>query len=98
MRQFLIRFATGLIVLLILSAASAAQTQTSRAASAASYLERGNEWMLKGELERAIADYDLAIAFDTNYSFAYFNRGLAREQKGDLTGAVKDYDRAIELN
>jgi hypothetical protein len=32
--------------------------------SAASYLERGNEWLVKGELDRAISDYDLAIAFD----------------------------------
>jgi len=33
--------------------------------------------MAKGEFERAIADYDLAIALDAN-AVGYFNRGLAR--------------------
>src|SRR5262245_48213345 len=64
-----------------------ARAQTSRAASAASYLERGNEWLAKGELDRAIADYDLAIAFDGRGVVAYHNRGLARHRKGDLAGA-----------
>ena len=36
-----------------------AQTQSSRAATASSYLERGNQWVARGEWERAIADFDL---------------------------------------
>ena len=40
------------------------QAQTSRAESAQSYCNRGNAWLAKGELDRAIADYDLAIVFD----------------------------------
>src|SRR5262245_34912178 len=61
---------------------TAAQSQASRAASAASYLERGNSWMAKGEVDRAIADYDLAIAFDSRVAAAYHNRSLARARKG----------------
>src|SRR5215468_3808355 len=77
------RIFRGLIFILWLVTAAPVQAQNSRAYSAASYLERGNAWMAKGEIERAIADYDLAIA---------------RERKGDLAGAVSDYDQAIGLN
>ncbi|MCI0695008.1 tetratricopeptide repeat protein [candidate division KSB1 bacterium] len=42
-----------------------AVAQASRAVSAKSYVERGNSWLEKGEIERAIADYDLALAFDS---------------------------------
>src|SRR5262245_26496551 len=74
------------------------QAQSSRASSSVSYLERGNEWMAKGEWDRAIADYDLAIAFNSRSATAYYNRGLAQRRKGDLAGALGDFDRAIELN
>jgi hypothetical protein len=37
--------------------AGVASAQTSRAASAASYIKRGNEWLVKGEIKRAIADW-----------------------------------------
>ncbi len=46
---------------LILACLTAARAQGSRAASAASYLARGQEWHAKGELERAGADYDIAL-------------------------------------
>jgi len=58
---------TSIICLLTICSLSQAvvQAQNSRAATAASYLEPGNEWMAKGEWDRAIDDYDLAIAFDS---------------------------------
>jgi len=59
---------TSIICLLTICSLSQAvvQAQNSRAATAASYLERGNEWMANGEWDRAIDDYDLAIAFDSH--------------------------------
>src|SRR5215475_13756898 len=93
------RILRGLIFILWLATAAAnVLAQNSRASSAASYLERGASWLAKGEIERAIADYDLAIAFDARSALAYYNRAVARQRKGDLDGAVGDYDRAIELN
>ena len=54
-------------VLCWLSLATAvAQPLASRSATAISYIERGGAWLAKGELERALADYDLAIASDPN--------------------------------
>jgi tetratricopeptide (TPR) repeat protein len=95
------RLATFTIFLSIfcwLSLATAAQPLTSRAATASSYLERGNTWYAKGEFERALADYSLAIAADPSLAAAYFNRGAVRQRKGDAEGALSDYNRALELN
>src|SRR5215475_1275639 len=76
---------------------SSARAQSSRAATAASYLDRGAAWISKGELDRAIADFDLAIASDPTLAVAFYNRGSARSQKRDLEGAL-DLDRAIQLD
>src|SRR5215813_2294645 len=78
--------------------AIAPEAQSSRALSAASYLDRGNGWLKKGEFERAIADYSLAIVFDAGHASAYGNRGMARAGKGDLDGAISDFDKALEVN
>ena len=59
-----------------------------RSPSAASYLQRGGEYFSQGDLDRAIADYNIAITFDPNYAKAYNNRGLARWTKGEVNGAI----------
>jgi Tfp pilus assembly protein PilF len=67
--------------------ASGIQAQTSPTASATSDVERGNDWLAKGEVARAIADYDLALSFDPRLAQAYYHRGFARQHKivGRLT-------------
>jgi tetratricopeptide (TPR) repeat protein len=50
-----------------------------------------------GDDERAIADYDQAIALQPDYALAYYNRGVAYADKGDLDHAIADYDQAIAL-
>src|SRR5215813_7633094 len=84
----------GLMGLLL--AAPSVTAQTSRADTARSYLERGGSWLKKGELERAISDFDLAIATDGSLSAAWHNRGLARYRRGDRAGALRDYNRALQ--
>src|SRR6185437_14294347 len=44
---------------------------------AAAYNNRGVEYQNKGELGRAIADYDRAVALDPNLALAFKNRGTA---------------------
>jgi len=78
--------------------AAAAQAQTSRAATASSYLERGNVWVRKGAFDRAIDDFGLAIAFDPGLAGAWYNRAAARYLKGDLDGALADFNRALQIN
>src|ERR1051326_2274054 len=65
------RYSAQLIVILLASTTLIAQTQ-SRATSAASYLDRGNDSYKKGDVERAMADYDLAIATDPRLAAAYY--------------------------
>src|SRR5262249_15562533 len=69
-----------IFILWFILAAVNTQAQTSRASSADSYLERGNQWLAKGEWDRAIADYGLAIDFEAR-STIYGNRGIAKQQK-----------------
>ena len=44
---------------------------------ALAYSNRGVEWRAKGDLARAIADYDEAIKADPQQPAAYNNRGIA---------------------
>lgn len=66
----------------------AAQAQNLRATTSSSYVERGNEWHAKGEYERALADFDLAIASDPSNAIAYYNRAATQYQ-------LKGYERAL---
>src|SRR5215207_5564629 len=65
---------------------------------ALAYSNRGVEWRAKGELARAIADYDEAIKADPQQPAAYNNRGIAYAAAADYDRAIADYDKAIELN
>jgi tetratricopeptide (TPR) repeat protein len=71
---------------------------TSRSATANSYIERGNAAAAKGEYERAIADYDLAITTDPDHAGAYYNRAVTRYRLNDYERALMDFTRAIQLN
>jgi tetratricopeptide (TPR) repeat protein len=65
---------------------------------ALAYSNRGVEWRAKGDLARAIADYDEAIKADPQQPAAYNNRGIAYAAAADYDRAIADYDKAIELN
>src|SRR5262249_7687934 len=62
------------------------------------YVNRGAELTNKGQHERAIADFDQAIRFDPNYTFAYNGRGPASRAKGDNDRAIADFDQVIRLD
>ncbi|HEX4947773.1 MAG TPA: hypothetical protein VFZ34_13970 [Blastocatellia bacterium] len=49
-------------------ASAVAQSQRSRQMTANSYFERGNDWFAKRELDKAIADFDLAIATASEFA------------------------------
>src|SRR4051812_15823985 len=47
------------------------------------YTNRGDAWRVKGDANRAVADYGQAIEIDPQYATAYINRGDAWRGKGD---------------
>ena len=59
------------------------------------YRNRGSAYLLRGELELAIADLDRSIELDPGNSTAYISRGVVRAASGNLTLAVGDYTLAI---
>jgi tetratricopeptide (TPR) repeat protein len=58
------------------------------AASAIPFNNRGSAYYKKGQVDRAMQDFDRAIELDPDYPDALNNRGLAYTGKGQ-------YDRAI---
>ena len=85
----------ALFLCALLGVMSLAIAQTTRRESASSYLERGNQWLKKGDVERAIEDFSFAVSSDPTLDQAYFNRGIARERKDDNEGALSDYNKAV---
>ena len=67
-------------------------------ALALAHSNRGVEWTARGDVARAIADYDQAIQHDPSQAAAFHNRGIARASKRDFDGAIADYDEAIRRN
>ncbi len=61
------------------------------------YFNRGVVYGEKGEVDRAIEDYTLALKFNDNFADAYHNRGYVYYQKGRYDHATEDYNRAIQL-
>ena len=62
------------------------------------YNERGNAYSLKEAYDRAIADFDKAIALNPQAAAAYRHRGLAYLAKRNHGHAIADFDKAIALN
>jgi tetratricopeptide (TPR) repeat protein len=58
---------------------------------------RGVAYRLKGDHERAVADYAQAIKLNPKFAAAFNNRGVAYDHKGDYDRAIADYDQAIKL-
>jgi tetratricopeptide (TPR) repeat protein len=63
------------------------------------YNNRGNIYFSRGELEKAMADYDRAIALDDpQKDITYRNRGNLFYEMDDLKSAIEDYSSALDLN
>ena len=58
------------------------------------YYERGQTYESLGEHQKAIDDYDLAIALLRDAPFVYRARSIARRNLGDIAGYKADRDKA----
>lgn len=62
------------------------------------YNGRGLAKRRKGDLEGAIADFNVALGIDPTSVLALSDRGFCKMNLGDLDGAVADFTRAAELS
>jgi len=60
-------------------------------------LARGDDFNVKGDPDRAIADYDAALKADPAFAEAFNSRGMAWRTKGDRRRALSDFDTALKL-
>ncbi len=62
------------------------------------FYNRGIAYAKKGDLDRAIADFDQALRLDPDSTFALNNRGAAYARKGQYNEAIADFNEAIRLD
>lgn len=65
---------------------------------AALYTRRGEAWFRLRELDRAIDDFNRAIALDKNHDEAYFGRGMALGRNGEIEKGIADLGVYIARN
>ncbi|WP_407120149.1 tetratricopeptide repeat protein [Bradyrhizobium sp. STM 3561] len=61
------------------------------------YFNRGNAYQTKEDYDRAIADYDQAIALAPDAEGPFANRGIVHRKKQEYDQAIADLTRAIAL-
>jgi TonB family protein len=66
--------------------------------NSAFYRKRGDDYVGKGEYDRAILEYDEAIRLNPQDATAYYNRGFTYHYKNNQDRAFENYKTAIRLN
>jgi tetratricopeptide (TPR) repeat protein len=67
-------------------------------AKAKEHFEKGVDYSLKKEFDKAIAEYLESLKYNPNVASVHSNLGFAYFDKGDIEMAVKEYKKAIELD
>ncbi len=62
------------------------------------YVHRGAVYAAKGDLDKAIADFDEAINQDPQNAVAHAERGIAYAEKGHLNKAISGFTEALKID
>jgi lipoprotein NlpI len=62
------------------------------------YYFRGLAFLNTDQVDKAIEDFDRAIALDPYFRDAFLNRGTALEKTGKFDKAIENFDKAISLS
>lgn len=72
--------------------------KTERADRLKALLARGAAWQHRGDIDRAIADYDVALRLDPKLADIFNTRGELHRGKGDRSRALADFGAALKLD
>ena len=61
------------------------------------HYDRGNAYLIAGQLSQAILDYDEAARLDPSNAYVLIDRGIALTRIGQFDRAILDFDQAIRL-
>jgi spermidine synthase len=61
------------------------------------YNRLGNAYDMLGEIDKAVASYEKALADNPHPEGVYYNLGMAFSKKGDLDRAIEYYKKALDL-
>jgi tetratricopeptide (TPR) repeat protein len=64
----------------------------------AASIDRGSVYLIKGEHDQAISEFNKALEINPKDSGAYKNRGAAYMNKGQFDQAISEYTKALEIN
>ena len=59
---------------------------------------RGFVYFRKGDMTKAVADYDAALSLQPRMAETLYKRGLAKNRKGDAVGGKSDIAAALRLD
>ena len=62
------------------------------------FLQQGIAQAKQGEYDKAIANFDRAIADNLEFPEAYYHRGLAYSELGKIDQAIADYNQSLNLD
>ncbi|MEM3422163.1 MAG: AAA family ATPase [Candidatus Bilamarchaeaceae archaeon] len=65
---------------------------------AKTYYQLGNDYYEKGDYDKAIENYNMAVLLNPMFSEAYFNRALSYYQLKNFEKSIADYTKAAELD
>lgn len=77
--------------------AQAIALRSSTEVRAGAYNNRGNVQFALNRIREAIADYNQALRFKSDYADAYYNLGLARQAQGDRLAAIRSLQTAASF-
>src|SRR5512143_42059 len=65
---------------------------------AKTYYQSGNDYYEKGDYDKAIENYNMAVLLSPVFSEAYFNRALSYYQLKNFDKSIADYTKSMELD
>lgn len=72
-------------------------TQFGKSYLAIIYDTRGGIFEAKGQYDKAVINYNQAIAFNPNYSMAYFNKANLYKRLGQNSKATENYQKFLAI-